>query len=690
MAFSVALVMVVMLVYYRFAGVVACLMLMLNIVLILACMIAIKAALTLAGIAGLVLGVGMAVDANVLIYERIREERDRGTALRMAIVNGFQRATRTIIDANLTTLITALVLYVIGTDTVKGFAVTLILGLLMNLFTAVFCARIVFDIAERRGWLKKLSMMRLLDKTDINFVSMTRLAAFASVIAIGIGIAGVASRGQGILDIDFTGGVSVQARFHEPQRIEDVRLAVESRPEELPDVVVADLQLEDEPAGLQFVINTSQKDVGQVETTLYDLFGEKLVTNDLQILDSESIASTEATDDASDETSALPADGDQDLLAQADAAAADDAPSADADEQPESDADASVDETTDEQAHDAIADDAETSETGGTPAADDAGEVSDTEAIEQAAAEAKAQLAQETIEAYRSLFPGGTQATIELSRRVSFSTLDGVLSGVLGDEIEYKFLAPEEPGLDQTSEMPFSNWVVFLDLSPDAATEQLERIRLEFASEPFFPSSSEIGSRVAGGMREQAIAALVASQLFIIIYIWIRFQKVVYGLAAVIAVVHDVLITLGIVALSLWLAGPLGFLMVDAFKISLATVAAFLTLIGYSLNDTIVVFDRIREVKGKSPHLTPQIVNRSVNETLSRTIMTALTTLVVLAVLYVRGGTGIHAFTFVMFVGVVVGTYSSIFIASPVLLWLSRSPATAEKPATSSSMKAAL
>ncbi len=137
-----------------------------------------------------------------------------------------------------------------------------------------------------------------------------------------------------------------------------------------------------------------------------------------------------------------------------------------------------------------------------------------------------------------------------------------------------------------------------------------------------------------------------------------------------IALLHDVLITLGIVALCHWLTGPLGFLMIEDFKMDLIMVAAFLTIIGYSLNDTIVVFDRIREVRGKSPRLTSAMVNTSVNQTLSRTLLTSSTTLLTIALLYFFGGEGIHGFSFALFIGIVVGTYSSIFIASPVLLWI--------------------
>jgi len=133
---------------------------------------------------------------------------------------------------------------------------------------------------------------------------------------------------------------------------------------------------------------------------------------------------------------------------------------------------------------------------------------------------------------------------------------------------------------------------------------------------------------------------------------------------------HDVLITLGAIAISYWVADALGFLLIDPFKISLTVVAALLTIIGYSLNDTIVVFDRIRETKGKAPRLTGDMINSSINQTLSRTLLTSLTTLLVVVLLYALGGEGIHAFAFALVVGVVVGTYSSMFIASPILLML--------------------
>ena len=179
-ASSLIAVLIFMAVYYRFAGLVACAMVVANLVLIWALMILMGAAFSLPGLAGLVLTVGMSVDANVLIFERIREELNKGAALRMAIRNGFGRATTTIVDANLTTLITAVVLYVLGTETIKGFAIILILGILTSMFTAIFCARTVFEIAERKRWIKSLSMSQILGVSHVDFLGMRTVAAAVS------------------------------------------------------------------------------------------------------------------------------------------------------------------------------------------------------------------------------------------------------------------------------------------------------------------------------------------------------------------------------------------------------------------------------------------------------------------------------------------------------------------------------
>ena len=175
----------------------------------------------------------------------------------------------------------------------------------------------------------------------------------------------------------------------------------------------------------------------------------------------------------------------------------------------------------------------------------------------------------------------------------------------------------------------------------------------------------------AGETRTLALMATVASWIIIIAYLWWRFHSFTYGLAAVLAVVHDVLITLGAIAVSYWVASiPLvsTILQIDQFKIDLPIVAAFLTLIGFSVNDTIVIFDRIRELKGKSPHLSSKIINDAVKQTLSRTILTSLTAWLVVVILYLFGGEGLHGFAFSLVIGFLSGTYSTIYIASPILI----------------------
>ena len=180
--------------------------------------------------------------------------------------------------------------------------------------------------------------------------------------------------------------------------------------------------------------------------------------------------------------------------------------------------------------------------------------------------------------------------------------------------------------------------------------------------------------QLAGNTQQRALIAIILSWGAILLYLWFRFGSWTFGAAAVMCLIHDLFFTLGVIAgchyvyHSLPGVATLPFLQLQDFKIDLPAVAALLTLVGYSVNDTIVVFDRIREVRGKNPALTPQTINDSVNQTLSRTVLASLATWLVVVVLYFFGGEGVHLFAFVMVVGVIVGTYSSIYIASPLLL----------------------
>ncbi len=196
-------------------------------------------------------------------------------------------------------------------------------------------------------------------------------------------------------------------------------------------------------------------------------------------------------------------------------------------------------------------------------------------------------------------------------------------------------------------------------------------LQKQFSDRPQPERLENFDSQLAAETQTRALYAILASWAAILLYLWFRFGNWTFGAAAVLCLVHDLCFTLGCIAVAHYLHYVPGlgqFLLLDDFKIDLPAVAALLTLVGYSVNDTIVVFDRIREVRGKNPELTYKMINDSVNQTLSRTLLTSLTVFLVVIVLYIFGGEGVHLFAYVMVVGVIVGTYSSIYIASPLLV----------------------
>ena len=579
MLLATIVVLTFMLAYYRFSGLVADLAVLLNVVLVLALMISFKVAFTLAGIAGLVLSVGMAVDANVLIYERMREEIDRGAAVRMAIRNGFQRAFSTIIDSNLTTLITGIVLFAIGTDQLKGFAITLILGLLLNLFTAVFCSRVVFDLAERSRWLKKLSMARLLGTTNLQFVRWIRPAVALSVAVIALGALAAYRRGSELFDIDFTGGTSVQVQFKEGQElpIAEVRRLVSAK---LESATVSSVKLADGMSDRRFKIDTSNQDEQEVERLLKEAFPGRLATASVRVGGIEPIPGVDE-----------PAEGE--------------------------------------------------------PA------------------------------------PFRTVVPLTFPEKIARPALAAKFREALAAEglADAEFdLQSDEP--DAAASKPCRDWALSTALDADAARRVLGKMEAAINDTPVYLSANAIGGKVAGNTRVTAIYALLASLALIVLYVWVRFQNVAFGLAAVAALAHDVLVALAFLAASRFLAPFLGWAQVDEFRISLDVVAALLTIVGFSINDTIVIFDRLREIRGKAKFVTPEMVDRAVNQTLSRTILTSGTLLLAVLLLYVVGGPGIHAFAFTMLVGAISGIYSTIYIAAPLVLRLQHRfgmPATTER-----------
>ncbi len=658
---SLALVLVFILCYYMFAGVVACIALVLNLAMILATMVLINQPLTLPGLAGLVLTVGMSVDANVLIFERIREELKKGAAARMAIRNGFAKATVTIVDANLTTLITAIVLYAIGTDQIRGFAVTLILGILFSMFTAIYMSRLFFDLAERRGFLSLFmfdgvnSVRKMLSVDGVlDFIGKGTIALGFSGVLIAIGMTALYGRGEGILDIDFAGGSSVQFRLEKPATTDQVRAIVDTAmlqsasgnesaepgdaegavaggtvaSEKTVDVeyTVNSVDIEGVPLRTVFKVDSGFDKVDKLKAAITKAFAESseasLVTYDVEIVpEGQSRVDQSANGIMLTALNAQVEDADTATATQSDTATVVEATAVEA---------APVVDVNSTRIvvfgiHDPSG---SISDTGGAPI----NEATLIELLVTAAKDINVPLAERLIE-----------------------------------------LAPQGDGTEEwkpDSSLPFAKWKVGLPVDAAEADKVMNEVKRRMDSDPVWISSSSVGSRVAGDMKSRAFGALFASLLCIIGYIWFRFQRVVYGLAAVAALLHDVLITLGAIAASAWLADSLGFLMIDPFKISLTVVAALLTIIGYSLNDTIVVFDRIRETKGKAPRLTGEMINSSISQTLSRTLLTSLTTLLVVVLLYFFGGEGIHTFAFSLVVGVIAGTYSSIFVASPILLWL--------------------
>lgn len=765
MVISMSVVLLFILAYYRFSGVVACVALLLNLLFILAIMILIKAAFTLPGLAGLVLTVGMSVDANVLIFERIREELARGAALRMAIRNGFARATTTIIDANVTTLITAFVLYGIGTDQIRGFAVTLILGILMSMFTAIFCSRVVFDVAERTRLLKNLNMMQILSATNFDFVGKQRLFVGISSVAIVIGLFGIAGRGAGIFDIDFRGGTSVQLRLKSPAETEHVRerLAAQFTNLGAQFSVTAMNNTAGASANDTFKVDSEIAEVADLEKAIHDAFAgangaaSELATYSLEFgplrpvalvapatpqekppanetpASERTPAATSEEPKAGDATPQTPATEDKPEATPSDAApekpseapaanegSASDAPAeTSSNEKPAAAPEVGEPETATDADQSSLvapeagtllayADDArqlllaaqaETSPAAAPeppagpepPAASEATEVpATTPEPETPKATEPAPVAEVTTASDFNAVeakPDGdtdqakeapalsTSAQMEVDLKFGYAINAQTLTGEIdAATLELKLPISQfqltNPMWDGSSSNAFPSWKLVISADEVQTKQLLDHLQSKFADSPVWSSSSKIGGQVAGNMQVTAIKALLASLLGLILYIWIRFQHLIYGLAAVVALLHDVLVTLGAIAISAWLVGSLDFLLIEDFKISLPIVAALLTIIGYSLNDTIVIFDRIREVRGKSPNLTVAMINTSINQTLSRTILTSLTTLLVVVVLYAIGGDGIHGFAFSLVIGVVAGTYSTIFIACPILLWM--------------------
>ena len=471
-AIALCLVLIWMTFYYGRAGIYADAALILNLVLIFGILAGLGAVLTLPGIAGIVLTIGMSVDANVLIFERIREELTKGKGQKQAIGDGFSNALSSILDANITTGLTALILFIFGSGPIKGFATTLLIGIATSLFTAIFITRMLVDARINKGKILDFSTKTTKDlfrNLSVTFLEKRKIAYMLSLSLLTIGVFSLFTNGlnQGV---DFVGGRSYTVRFES---------------------------------------NVNQS---KIQSDLVAVFGS---------------------------------------------------------------------------------------------------------------AEAKT-------------FGADNQLKITTNYKVNVegSEVDSEIQQMLFSSLKNHL--PTNLGYDD-----------FVNGSEDKQVGIM--------------SSIKVGPTIADDIKRNSFFAIFGSLIVVFLYILIRFRNWQYSLGAVAAVFHDVLIVLGVFSISYSF-------MPFNMEINQAFIAAILTVIGYSLNDTVVVFDRIREFRliNKSWEFN-KTVNGALNSTLSRTLNTSFTTLVVLLAIFIFGGESIQGFMFALIIGVMVGTYSSVFIATPVM-----------------------
>ena len=670
-------VLIFMIIYYRFAGMVASIALLANLILTVGFMIFVQATFTLPGLAGLVLMLGMAVDANVLIYERLREERERGATLALAIRNAYERAFPTIIDTHLSSIFTCIVLYVVGNDQLKGFGVSLTIGLVISLFTSLYLTRVIFDFWLSKGWLHKLSMFRLFAKPDIDFMGI-RKAMFAITVVLSVlGIGLFIARLPNDLNIDFVGGTAYGGQLTKGLDIQDLRQLV-SEPQQKKWLNV---QVKEEEGlqgfqGYQYALTYKNPDQS-TETRSITLANAPLANPKLP--DKET-----PQEKARYEAELKEVVKQREKIIQ---------------ERASHLPDASM-----EQIFVSVDFKGEAVNTGG--------ELAKSPNFTVRTSEKEPELVQASLDrllrdkdgaplmkkVYMKFDKDFVFSATNRETRLSFyedpaftkpaTASPSFVKALFNRELQKAFGTTDKaylPGYEMFTEgkgdaegrHPILRVKFFADQKinpkdPEKVQEALSRTGASFADRPVPDRLENFDSQLATETRFRALWAIVASWLAILVYLWFRFGNWTFGLAAVICLIHDLALTLGAIALCHYLhATFIGDLLgLEDFKIDLPAVAALLTLVGYSVNDTIVVFDRIREVRGKNPDLTPQMINDSVNQTLSRTVLASLTTWLVVFVLYVWGGPGVHLFAFVMVVGVMVGTYSSIYIASPMLLML--------------------
>jgi SecD/SecF fusion protein len=663
-----------MAIYYCLAGSIADVALLLNMLFVLAIMAGVRATFTLPGIAGIILTIGMSVDANVLVFERIREEQMRGASLRIAITNGYQRAFRTIFDANLTTFITAAILYWRASEEVRGFAIVLMLGIASSMFTALFVTRVIFDFLLSKRIIKDhLLMLRIIHNPNVNWMRSRPIFFGVSSLLIVGGLLVFFTRNDlenNKYDIEFTGGTNIQVNLKEALDRQDVEGRIVK--------IGTDLNNPGLKAASVYSIGKSNKqyEISTIETnkiavtvtfpqTAQQSAGELTAAIEkAQTQFASRLSNLIVTQDTNNaaaftiSTSQMNQSLVKDVLAAA-------FPDADISEP-------QVDEVVNNAILTAFADQLEIQQN------------------LQPKIISEQTISEELIDSYPELidFLGGIKIECEIQRSATAGEITQRFKDLLFkpdmqniERYPYEILDLSLNVLADPSR-PVKSFVYvsadpeagFRELSEEERTRFIENEKAKVLAatrlETSLPRVRQFDPSVGAEQKQRALIAIVLSLFAIVTYIWIRFGNIRYGIAAIVALVHDVCITLGAVALCAYIANTsIGeMLLIGDFKINLAMIAAFLTLIGYSLNDTIVVFDRIRENRGKARQLSPQMITDSINQTISRTIMTSFTTFIVVLIMYIFGGAGLRGFTFAIGLGIIVGTYSSIAIAAPILL----------------------
>jgi SecD/SecF fusion protein len=653
---AVLVVGVFMFVWYFFAGCIADAALIFNGIIIFGVMAMMQGTFTLPGLAGVVLTMGMAVDANVLIYERIREEMNAGARdLREAVRTAYRQVSPTIFDANITNLIVCAVLLLMEPTTeVKGFALTLSIGIIATLFTTLFVTRFFFDVflywfkGKRLPVLPQVvpTIARLLHPS-LDWVGLRGFFWTLSGLAITGSIVLFYSRGADMFDTEFRGGVAVtmttgmdgDSQIHLPSTGEG---SVTARVHAIGENAGSGDSLQERV--LRELMRAKILTVG--DTTRQD--GSRTHGNSFQVkvasptgLDSEEgiqpIVEAALLAEFGEQLDISPArtfigSGGGDWATRT----------------------SQID-------------------------ADSAGEV----------------LGLGTSIADISDYRGGIlvlgeeinppMTLDEVEQRIDRIRQDPDFRDTVGRDV---LVAGVEPAGDDT----WSSVAVavldpelnYLRHEAGLVDERLAQREWELFAEALgrqssFEQVSSFAPAVAATRTANAIGAVILSLAGILFYIWVRFGSLRYSVAAIAALCHDVIIVVGFLALSGAIAGQAwasGGLLIEEFQIDTGIVAALLTVIGYSLNDTIVILDRIRENRGKRPVPSRECVNRSINQTFSRTFLTSITTLIAVLIIYVFGGEGLHGFAFALVIGVLVGTYSSVAIASPLVFRRGDRPST--------------